>query len=554
MDRADAVPPGRVLVAGHDPEHPHRRRRVRGRRRSCTWRGACRGTGTRSCSAPRSTNVWGTTRSARSSRRCRSTCRTSRRARSEGVCSTTSRVPRARARTTGSCRARGPRPANRSLANDPHLLAVQPGAWIEMHLRAPGYEARGVALTFSPGILLGTTAHHAWGVTNVTGDVQDLYVEHLNEDRSAAEHLGAWEPLTIHHEEIHRPRDGRTRRRGRSPDAPRPDHRHRRRRGHAHRVLPAARDRHVRVAMDGAGVRHPAVPRARGGAGDELRGVPPGRVGRRVSRPELRVRGRRRHDRLPVHRPVPRPSRRRRLGPGAGLERRSRVGRVDRVRRAAVGGRSPLRLPGHREQPDPRRRVPASDRYRFPRAVPRAPRRGTAGRGRPARRRVDGADPIGHRVPPRAPGAPVAARAGADDRRRTCRPRAARRLGRRHVRVVRRRRRVQRVVTPHRPQGVGAAARRGAVPPVPRGSRGLPMRGPAGMAARSRRMARRRSAARGPGRRARGAPGAPGSGSVGVALGCAAPCRAGPSARLDPGSWRRCSRPRTTRSVATSRP
>jgi penicillin amidase len=89
------------------------------------------------------------------------------------------------------------------LANDPHLLAIQPGAWIEMHLRAPGYEARGVALTFSPGILLGTTAHHAWGVTNVTGDVQDLYVERLNEDRTAAEHLGSWEPLTIHREEIH---------------------------------------------------------------------------------------------------------------------------------------------------------------------------------------------------------------------------------------------------------------------------------------------------------------------------------------------------------------
>jgi penicillin amidase len=88
------------------------------------------------------------------------------------------------------------------LANDPHLLAVQPGAWIEMHLRAPGYEARGVALTFSPGVLLGTTAHHSWGVTNVTGDVQDLYIERLNDDRTAAEHDGAWEPLTIHREEI----------------------------------------------------------------------------------------------------------------------------------------------------------------------------------------------------------------------------------------------------------------------------------------------------------------------------------------------------------------
>jgi penicillin amidase len=88
------------------------------------------------------------------------------------------------------------------LANDPHLLAVQPGAWIELHLSAPGYEARGVALTFSPGILLGTTAHHAWGVTNVSGDVQDLYVERLNEECTAAEYLGAWEPLTIHHEVV----------------------------------------------------------------------------------------------------------------------------------------------------------------------------------------------------------------------------------------------------------------------------------------------------------------------------------------------------------------
>lgn len=89
------------------------------------------------------------------------------------------------------------------LANDPHLLAVQPGVWIELHLRAPGYQARGVGLTFSPGILLGTTEHHAWGVTNVSGDVQDLYVERLNDDRTAAAYLGTWEPLAIHREEIH---------------------------------------------------------------------------------------------------------------------------------------------------------------------------------------------------------------------------------------------------------------------------------------------------------------------------------------------------------------
>jgi penicillin amidase len=88
------------------------------------------------------------------------------------------------------------------LANDPHLDAVQPGAWLELGLRAPGYEARGVALPFSPGVILGATPHHAWGATNVTGDVQDLYLERLNDDRTAALHDGAWEPLTEHVEEI----------------------------------------------------------------------------------------------------------------------------------------------------------------------------------------------------------------------------------------------------------------------------------------------------------------------------------------------------------------
>jgi penicillin G amidase len=88
------------------------------------------------------------------------------------------------------------------LANDPHLLAVQPGAWIEMHLSAPGYRARGVALTFSPGVLLGSTPHHAWGVTNVTGDIQDVYEERLNEDRSAALFRGEWETLETRIESI----------------------------------------------------------------------------------------------------------------------------------------------------------------------------------------------------------------------------------------------------------------------------------------------------------------------------------------------------------------
>ena len=88
------------------------------------------------------------------------------------------------------------------LANDPHLLVQQPGAWLELHLRAPGYEARGVAAPFAPGIVLGTTAHHAWGATNVGGDVQDLYLERLNEEGTAARYEDSWEPLVVHLEPI----------------------------------------------------------------------------------------------------------------------------------------------------------------------------------------------------------------------------------------------------------------------------------------------------------------------------------------------------------------
>ena len=113
-------------------------------------------------------------------------------------------MPRATGRGSNSWVVAGSRTASGEpiLANDPHLLAQQPGPWFELHLRAPGYEVRGTAFPTAPGILVGITPHHAWGLTNVTGDVQDLYEERLNEDGTAAEFEGAWEPLTVHREEI----------------------------------------------------------------------------------------------------------------------------------------------------------------------------------------------------------------------------------------------------------------------------------------------------------------------------------------------------------------
>jgi penicillin amidase len=88
------------------------------------------------------------------------------------------------------------------LANDPHLFVQVPSVWFEMHLAAPGIDVRGVSLPFAPGVIIGHNRRVAWGVTNLGGDIQDLYLEQLNEDGTAALYDGVWEPLTTHREEI----------------------------------------------------------------------------------------------------------------------------------------------------------------------------------------------------------------------------------------------------------------------------------------------------------------------------------------------------------------
>ena len=88
------------------------------------------------------------------------------------------------------------------LANDPHLTPQVPSIWFEAHLSAPGIDVAGVTLPFAQGIVVGHNDRIAWGVTNVGGDTQDLYLERLNDEGTAALYAGAWEPLTIHREEI----------------------------------------------------------------------------------------------------------------------------------------------------------------------------------------------------------------------------------------------------------------------------------------------------------------------------------------------------------------
>ncbi|MGC8793491.1 MAG: penicillin acylase family protein, partial [Bryobacteraceae bacterium] len=66
------------------------------------------------------------------------------------------------------------------LAGDPHLEYSLPSIWHPIHLRAPGLDVIGVAITGVPCVIIGHNHDLAWTMTNLQFDVQDLYEEKLD--------------------------------------------------------------------------------------------------------------------------------------------------------------------------------------------------------------------------------------------------------------------------------------------------------------------------------------------------------------------------------------
>jgi penicillin G amidase len=66
------------------------------------------------------------------------------------------------------------------LANDTHLELMVPSIWYEVHVTAPGWNVKGLALPGSPMIIIGHNDRVAWGFTNNGADVLDLYIETFN--------------------------------------------------------------------------------------------------------------------------------------------------------------------------------------------------------------------------------------------------------------------------------------------------------------------------------------------------------------------------------------
>ncbi|WP_025619587.1 penicillin acylase family protein [Salinispora cortesiana] len=87
------------------------------------------------------------------------------------------------------------------LANDPHLGPSMPGIWYQNGLHcACDINVSGFSFAGTPGVVIGHNAQIAWGFTNLSPDVTDLYLERVDGDRVQVD--GEWQPLETRTETI----------------------------------------------------------------------------------------------------------------------------------------------------------------------------------------------------------------------------------------------------------------------------------------------------------------------------------------------------------------
>ncbi len=93
--------------------------------------------------------------------------------------------------------------AGKSLfANDIHVATSIPSAWSFVQLRAPRFQAAGVALAGMPGVLAGFNGQVAWGMAAVMGDNQDVFLEKVRSEggRVLYQSNGKWQPARVRQE------------------------------------------------------------------------------------------------------------------------------------------------------------------------------------------------------------------------------------------------------------------------------------------------------------------------------------------------------------------
>jgi len=90
------------------------------------------------------------------------------------------------------------------LANDIHANLPMPSLWYENGLHGGRFDSVGFTFPGLPLILIGHNQRIAWGVTNLDSDIEDIYIERLDdvENPKKYEFMGEWYDLDVVHETI----------------------------------------------------------------------------------------------------------------------------------------------------------------------------------------------------------------------------------------------------------------------------------------------------------------------------------------------------------------
>ncbi|MBZ5646620.1 MAG: penicillin acylase family protein [Acidobacteriia bacterium] len=82
------------------------------------------------------------------------------------------------------------------LSNDMHLPVQMPNLWYEAHLKAADLDVAGFTLPGTPFVIVGHNQRIAWGFTNLGANVQDLFIETVN-DKGEYKTPAGWKKPTV---------------------------------------------------------------------------------------------------------------------------------------------------------------------------------------------------------------------------------------------------------------------------------------------------------------------------------------------------------------------
>ncbi|HYN19424.1 MAG TPA: penicillin acylase family protein [Thermoanaerobaculia bacterium] len=90
------------------------------------------------------------------------------------------------------------------LANDTHLGLQMPSVWYQVGLHGGGFDVVGFSFPGMPLVVMGHNRRIAWGITNLCADVQDLYIEKLDDPAHPRRYQfqNGWRDLVLRREEI----------------------------------------------------------------------------------------------------------------------------------------------------------------------------------------------------------------------------------------------------------------------------------------------------------------------------------------------------------------